>query len=463
MSLKFNVDTDLLKKYDRPGPRYTSYPTAPQFHQNFTAASYENELKRSNEEKAGEPISLYFHLPFCDTLCYFCGCTMIITRSRERIAHYVDVLKKEIEMVSSRIDPSRKVVQLHWGGGTPTYLNPDEIADLMGHIHNHFSFDEKAEISVEIDPRGLSDEHLPVMRESGFNRMSMGVQDFNEKVQKTINRLQPEALTRRILEQGRSLGYESINLDFIYGLPFQTPQTFEATLDTILDINPDRLAMFNYAHVPWLKKHQNVIPEDELPSADNKLAMLKMIIERLTESGYTFIGMDHFAKPDDPLSVAMNNHTLHRNFQGYTTYAGAEVFAMGMSSISQLYNSFAQNHKDIKTYEKDVQEGHLPVHAGYQLDDDDKLRRFVIMDLMCNNRLIKEEVNTRFGIDFDSYFSDALEKLKPFTEDNLLELKKDRIIVNKTGRLVIRNMAMAFDRYLEKDLQKKKPLYSRTV
>ncbi len=463
MSLKFNVDTDLLKKYDRPGPRYTSYPTAPQFHQNFSASTYEEELKRSNAEKPGEPISLYFHLPFCDTLCYFCGCTMIITRSRERIAHYVEVLKKEIEMVSSRIDSSRKVVQLHWGGGTPTYLNPDEIADLMGHIHNHFSFDEKAEISVEIDPRGLSDEHLPVMREAGFNRMSMGVQDFNEKVQKTINRLQPEALTRRILEQGRKLGYESINLDFIYGLPYQTPQTFESTLDTILDINPDRLAMFNYAHVPWLKKHQNVIPENELPSADNKLAMLKMIIERLTESGYVFIGMDHFAKPDDLLSVAMNNHTLHRNFQGYTTYAGAEVFAMGMSSISQLYNSFAQNHKDIKTYEKDVQEGRLPVHAGYQLDDDDKLRRFVIMDLMCNNRLIKEDVNKRFGIDFDSYFADALEKLKPFTEDNLLVLEKDRIIVNKTGRLVIRNMAMAFDRYLEKDMQKNKPLYSRTV
>ncbi len=461
--LKFEVDLNLLKKYDKPGPRYTSYPTAPQFHSGFGAVEFYREIVETNENGPDRDVSLYFHLPFCDTLCYFCACNMIITHSMDKIQNYVDYLKREIDLVAKLINPKRRVVQHHWGGGTPTYLSVGQMRDLFGHIKSSFNFADNAEISIEVDPRALSEEHLPTLREIGFNRVSFGVQDFHEDVQKAVNRIQPEEMTRGVVEVSRRLGFESINIDLIYGLPHQTLASYAENIDKVLSISPDRLAVFNYAHVPWMKKHQTIIPTDTLPKPEEKLQMLKLIIERLTEAGYVYIGMDHFAKPNDELTNALCTHTLYRNFQGYSTYANAEIYAMGMTSISQLYGVYAQNIKELKPYQDTVAAGKLPTSVGIKLSPDDQIRRHVITELMCNNRIIKSDINRRFEIDFDAYFADELPKLTPFVDDGLLELRSDRIQVHEPGRLVIRNMAMVFDAYLEKDRQSKKPIYSRTV
>ncbi len=460
---KFEVDLNILKKYDRPGPRYTSYPTAPHFHREFGPLQFYQEIVESNQQPDAPDLSLYFHLPFCRSLCYYCGCNVIITHKPNRIAEYLNYLKKEIRLISRLLNPSRKVVQLHWGGGTPTYLTPEQIRDLFLFIRDHFNFAPEAEISIEIDPRGLDDQHLPTLRELGFNRVSFGVQDFNLRVQEVVNRIQPEELTRQVVRQSRELGFESINIDLIYGLPYQTVDSYQETVDKIIDISPDRLAVFNYAHVPWLKKHQRVIPEAALPDAGEKLAILKMVIERLTANGYVYIGMDHFARPEDELAQALKDHTLYRNFQGYTTRAGAEVYAMGITAISQLYRVYAQNVKTTREYYQMLDAGQIPTVVGYRLNEDDLIRRYVITELMCNSRVIKSEVQARFGIDFDSYFKESLEALGEFIDDGLLSLQPDRIQIHQAGRLVIRNIAMAFDRYLKDDQKKQQPLYSRTV
>ena len=314
-SPRLEVDLDLLKKYNRPGPRYTSYPTAPHFHEGFGPDEYRREILATNSGETPRDLSLYFHFPFCKSLCYFCACNVVITKDASRVGHYLGVLKKEIDLVANLVDPRRKVIQMHWGGGTPTYMSPDQIRDIFGTIRAKFPFAADAEISIEIDPRTITPEHLPALREAGFNRVSFGLQDVNPEVQTTINRIQTDEQNAFVIDESRRLGFDSINVDLIYGLPHQTVDSYERTLEKIIAWNPDRLAVFNYAHVPWLKKHQKLLPVESMPDASGRLRMLKLIIDRLTEAGYAYIGMDHFAKPGDELTKALRERTLHRNFQ----------------------------------------------------------------------------------------------------------------------------------------------------
>ena len=457
----FEIDLTKFKKYDKPGPRYTSYPTAPQFNESFTHSNYLDEIVKTNYGESLPDLSLYFHLPYCDTLCYFCGCNMIITRNRDRIKEYINYLKKEIDLVRTYLLPDRKVAQHHWGGGTPTHLNPDEINELTNYINQSFQFKDNAEISCEIDPRELTKAHLEALRNNGFNRISMGVQDFDEKVQKAVNRIQPEDITRQTVSWVRELKYQSINLDLIYGLPFQTVEGFAKTVDKIIDINPDRIAVFNYAHVPWMKKHMALIHPEEIPAAEVKLEILKMTIEKLVNAGYEFIGMDHFAKPDDELAVAMHEKKLYRNFQGYSTNAGADLYAMGITSISQLKNIYAQNYKTEKEYYSALDNETLPTAKGYQLTEDDHLRREVIMRLMCDFELDFKKIEDQFKINFKEYFAWGLNNLKQMQADDLIEISENSIKVKNMGRMLIRNVAMNFDGYIERKEDKAK--YSRTV
>ncbi|MCI0696108.1 oxygen-independent coproporphyrinogen III oxidase [candidate division KSB1 bacterium] len=458
----FDINLALLQKYDRPGPRYTSYPTAPQFTEAFGPADLRQEIVASNNNGKLTDLSLYFHIPFCDTLCYFCGCHMIITHNRNRIDEYVEYLRREIALVSRMQKTGRRVAQVHWGGGTPTYLSPEQIARLTDAIHQHFELATDAEVSVEIDPRGLTREHLAALRQGGFNRASLGVQDFEPAVQQAVNRIQSYEETRWTMDTLRELGFNSINLDLIYGLPFQTEDSFDRTLDLIVGMNPDRLAVFNYAHVPWMKKHQQVIKPETLPKPEEKLRILKRTIEKLAEAGYVYIGMDHFAKPDDELAAAQKAKTLYRNFQGYSTHAGCDLYAFGISGISQLQNVYAQNLKDIPPYYQRLNNRQLPTSRGYKLTSDDHLRRHVIMRLMCDMMLDKREVEKNFAIVFDDYFAGALAKLEEFRDDDLLALDADTIQITPFGRLFIRNIAMAFDAYLDK-IPSIRNLYSRTV
>ncbi len=457
-----HIDLSLLKRYNQPGPRYTSYPTAPLFTKDFGPKEFEAEIRRTNSPENTRDISLYFHIPFCDTLCYFCGCTMMVTHERPKIAEYLRVLKKEIEKIAAQVNPHRKASQLHWGGGTPTYLNPDEILDFGFSIQKKFLYDSKIEASCEIDPRGLTREHLQALKDVGFNRLSMGVQDFNETVQKAVNRIQPESITRQVVDWSRELDFKSINLDLIYGLPFQTLSGFEKTIDQIIKISPDRLAVFNYAHVPWLKKHMSLIQEKDLPSPDQKLEILKMTIEKLCAAGYEYIGMDHFAKPEDELAIAQKNKTLYRNFQGYSTKAGSDVYALGMSGISQFQEIYAQNAKTLPDYYRAIEAGHLATQVGYRLNRDDQIRRKVITQLMCHFELEESLLEEEFKIVFEEYFADSLKKLEGFIQEGLLVRENRRWKVKDLGKLFIRNIAMVFDAYLE-TMKKEKPVFSKTV
>jgi oxygen-independent coproporphyrinogen III oxidase len=457
----FEVDLTKFKKYDKPGPRYTSYPTAPQFSETFKSEQFLNEIIKTNYGENLPDLSLYLHLPYCDTLCYFCGCNMIITRNRGRVGSYVDYIKKEMDLMRGYLLTDRKVTQLHWGGGTPTHLNPDEIADLASFTNLSFNLKEDSENSCEIDPRGLTKEHLSALRNNGFNRISMGVQDFNEKVQKYVNRIQPEDMTRQTVQWVRELGFKSINLDLIYGLPFQTVESFAETVEKIIDISPDRIAVFNYAHVPWLKKHMALIHKEDLPAAEVKLDILKTTIEQLTGAGYVFIGMDHFAKPQDDLSIALKEKKLYRNFQGYSTNADADLYAFGITGISQLQNVYAQNYKTEKEYYKLLDEETLPTAKGYRLTEDDHIRRFVIMKLMCDFELNFAHVEEKFKIKFKDYFAWGLNNLKEMEDDNLIEISNNGIKIKDMGRLLIRNIAMNFDGFIERKEDTAK--YSRTV
>jgi oxygen-independent coproporphyrinogen-3 oxidase len=457
-----NIDLQILRKYSKPGPRYTSYPTAPVFSPRFDSREYLNEIVRTNSATEQSPISIYVHLPFCDTLCYFCGCTMKVTRRRSQISEYNDYVKREAGMIAPKMSQERKVVQLHWGGGTPSYLNPDEILDLGNYFKSHFNYSDDIEAGVEIDPRGLTPEHMKAFREVGFNRISMGVQDFNLKVQESVNRIQSEQITVDAVEWSRQLGFQSINLDLIYGLPFQTVATFAETVDTIIKISPDRIAVFNYAHVPWLKPHQKIIDELTLPSPEVKLEIFKMTIEKLIQAGYWNIGMDHFAKPTDELYLAQQNKTLYRNFQGYSTKSGCDLYGFGISAIGHFKDTYQQNNKNIPDYFKRIDQGIPATHAGYRMTHDDHIRKEVIMRLMCDMELEKKEIENRFGINFDDYFKDALEKLKPLEQDGLVVAETNKIKVAGIGRLVVRNIAMCFDAYLE-DQIKEKPVFSKTL
>lgn len=457
----FNIDIDLIKKYDKPGPRYTSYPTAPHFNDGFNNEQYLASINENNSADNKTPLSLYFHIPFCDTLCYFCGCNMIISNNRSRISNYVDYIKKEILLLKNHLSNDRVVTQLHWGGGTPTHLTPNEITDLLSFINSNFNISPNIEASCEIDPRELTFEHLKALREGGFNRISMGVQDFTHKVQVAVNRIQSEDITRQAVEWIRELKFESINLDLMYGLPHQTLETFAKTLDKIIDISPNRIAVFNYAHVPWMKKHMELIKTEDLPTPDVKLQILKYTIETLTKAGYVFIGMDHFAKPDDELAIALNEKKLYRNFQGYSTQAGTDLYALGITSISQFGNIYSQNIKTEKEYFDKVDDGILPLAKGYLMSDDDVLRRDVIMSLMCDFELHFNQFEEKYKINFKEYFAKGIENLKQFVPDNLIILEDNNIKVTEIGRLLIRNIAMSFDAFLEDD--KGKVRYSRTV
>jgi oxygen-independent coproporphyrinogen III oxidase len=451
----------ILKQFDRPGPRYTSYPTAPVFSAEYTANRFEDDLIANNHDNSA-PVSLYLHIPFCDTLCYFCGCTTIITQNREKISEYLVALKKEIDRTASLIGKERNVVQMAWGGGTPSYLTPQEINGLSKFIRERFTFSGDAEISVEIDPRELTFDHLKAFVENGANRLSLGVQDFNENVQKAVNRIQPEALTQQVFHWSRELGIKSINVDLIYGLPLQTMGSFKTTLEKVIELSPERIAVFNFAFVPWMKPHQKLLHQDQLPTAEEKLHLLQLTINTLNHAGYVYVGMDHFAKPTDELAREQKRKTLHRNFQGYSIKAGADLFGFGMSAISHFGTVYAQNSKDLPGYYNAVQHGSFPTILGYKMTPDDEVRKFVIMRLMCDLELDTREVERRFNIIFDEYFADALVKLKEFIPLQLLSLEHDRIIVSDSGRFVLRNIAMCFDAYLPK-MAKEKPIFSRTV
>jgi oxygen-independent coproporphyrinogen-3 oxidase len=456
------IDLELLKKYDRPGPRYTSYPTAPLFSPAFTAGDFRDEIIATNGRGASSDISLYFHFPFCDTLCYFCGCTMMVTRDRSRIEEYIRYLKKEIDLVAPLISPDRRVTQIHWGGGTPTHLSPEQILDIGSYMRGAFRIDPGAEMSVEIDPRELAQEHLEALRRTGFTRLSMGVQDFDPRVQEAVNRIQPEKLSLDVFSWASALAFTSINVDLIYGLPHQTVRSFARTVRKILDLAPDRIAVFNYAHVPWLKPHQRLIHAEDLPTPAQKLDILKMTIELLSSHGYEYIGMDHFAKPGDELAVAQREKTLYRNFQGYSTRSGADLYGFGMSAISHFRSVYAQNVKNLSDYYRAIDGGTLATHVGYRMTGDDQIRKHVIMTLMCDLELDKPAVEEQFGIDFDAYFAGALEELRTFENDGLVRTSGRQITIEGTGRLLLRNIAMCFDAYLE-EASKGKPAFSRTI
>lgn len=462
INTKIPVDISLLKKYDKAGPRYTSYPTAPYFHDGVDDKVFLSHIHQDDDNISNRDLSLYFHIPFCDTLCYFCGCNMMVTRNQSKIEQYVEYLEKEIKLLKSHIRADRKVKQLHWGGGTPTHLSPEQIRRLGNVIHKYFDFHDDAEVGVEIDPRELTRDHMVALSEAGFNRCSMGIQDFDDNVQKAVNRIQPESITRDAVGWARELGFTSINLDLMYGLPHQNRGTYSETIDKVLNMHPDRLAVFNYAHLPNMIKHQQLIKEEWLPSGDQKLELLKLSIEKLNDAGYVYIGMDHFARPDDELTLAMQNGTLYRNFQGYSTHAGINLFAIGITSIGMLSDIYVQNYKKLGDYYKALDNGKLPVMRGVTLNADDQLRREVITELMCNFRLSKAKFEEKYKIRFDTYFDDALEHLKSLEEDKLIIVENHQLTVTDIGRLLIRNIAMNFDYYLMKK-QGEKPQFSRTV
>ena len=451
-------DINLIKKYDKPAPRYTSYPTAAEFSEEVNDDIFKNKILESNERKS--PLSLYFHIPFCESACHFCACNVIISKRKEVVEPYLEYLFRDIERTSSLIDKDRKVVQYHWGGGTPNYMNKEQMKSLFEKTKEHFDFDKDAEISIEIDPRFIDREGVFFLRELGFNRLSFGIQDFNPKVQEAVNRIQPEEMIFNVMKWAREAGFESVNIDLIYGLPYQTLETFTDTIEKTIKLNPDRIAVFNFAYVPWLKPLQRNIIEEALPPAQVKLDILKMTIEKLTDAGYVFIGMDHFAKPDDELAVAQRERTLHRNFQGYTTKAGAELFGFGATSISMLYDIYAQNYKKIRDYYQAIDAGRLPTARGVLLNEDDIIRRDVIMKLMCHFRLVKGEIEEAHGIDFDEYFRQEMEELKQLEDDGLIRIYPDRIDVTPAGRLLIRNIAVTFDIYTK---AKKEQKFSKAI
>ncbi len=454
------IDFDKFVKYAKPGPRYTSYPTAPEFHEGFDLKQYQNILKNQDKNR---PLSLYFHLPFCRSACYFCGCNVVFTSKDDKKVRYIEYLKKEVEILSKCLDTSREVLQLHFGGGTPTFFSAEQLAQIISLIKSYFpNFSKEAEISCEIDPRFLSDEQLSVLVDGGFNRVSYGVQDFNEEIQKVIHRIQPYEITKNAVDMARSKGIQSINMDLIYGFPHQSLDSFKKTLDIALSLDTDRFAVFNYAHVPWMKKTMRKFDETTLPSPAEKLNILKYTISFFTQNGYKMIGMDHFAKPEDELFLAIEKGELHRNFQGYTTKGGADLIGIGLTSIGEGVGHYAQNHKDMKPYEQSLDDGELPLLKGLKLSEDDKLRKSVIMELMSNFKLDIKRVQKEFDIDFFNYFHDSIEELRNFENEGLLSIDDEHIKVSQTGTLLIRNIAMLFDAYLKK-VPEDKRRFSKTV
>jgi oxygen-independent coproporphyrinogen-3 oxidase len=455
-----SVAEDFVNRYNRPGPRYTSYPTAPVWTDSYGPKDFEDAMRAAESKRS--PVSLYMHLPFCESLCLFCACNVIIRKDKSGTPPYLSVLKKEIDHVASRVSRDRQVTQFHWGGGTPTYLSPEQIEDLFEYTRARFTFAPDAEIGIEVDPRVTTRAHMEVVRKMGFNRLSMGIQDFEPEVQKAVHRLQPYEVTRDLIATARQLGFDSINVDLIYGLPYQTGESFAHTVEQIVGLSPDRVAMFSYAHVPWLKKQQGSFVKF-LPEGMKKFDIFRSGLLKFLEAGYLYIGMDHFAKENDELAVSQRNRTLHRNFQGYTTKAGADLYGMGITAISGIQETYAQNHRDIPSWEKSVQEHGVATMRGYRLSQDDVIRREVISRLLCHTVIVKDEISKKFGIHFDEYFAPELERLKMPQEDGLVVINNKEIRTAWLGRIFIRNLAMVFDPYLEKQQLAARPLFSKTL
>lgn len=463
MSKQSHFPQDLVQRYDKAGPRYTSYPPATEFHQAISERDYRKWAKQSNEEPIPKPLSLYFHIPFCSSICYYCACNKVITKNKERAAPYLADLFREIEIQAQLIDQDRVVDQLHWGGGTPGFLSHPQIEQLMRKIETHFRLrhDDEGDYSIEIDPRVMESDGISLLRSLGFNRISIGVQDFDEKVQAAVNRKQSIATTAAVIKQARRHEFNSINIDLIYGLPHQTRISFMSSLDSVIELDPDRIAMYNYAHLPQRFPPQRRIREQDLPDAAEKLAILSSAVDKLCDSGYEYIGMDHFARPQDALSIAQRQGNLHRNFQGYSAHAYCDAIGMGVSAISQVADNFSQNTTDLESYHTLLQQNKLPVVRGYQSKKDDLIRREIIQNLICHFYLDIGAVERHWVINFASYFAKQQDQLQQLQQDGLIELGKTEIRVTEPGRFLLRNICMVFDRF--NNIDSTRQLFSRTL
>ncbi|MBP7177535.1 MAG: oxygen-independent coproporphyrinogen III oxidase [Moraxellaceae bacterium] len=450
-------DADLLRRYDRPGPRYTSYPTAPQFSSSFGNAEFVEVAHQSNSDPIPRQLSLYVHVPFCFSPCFYCGCNRIITRDLTRGGLYLSRLVQEISLVSPLFDRDRDVIQLHLGGGTPNFLGSDYLAELVESLgrHFHFSTASNRDFSIELDPRCVNAGDIQAMAAMGFNRASLGVQDFDPAVQQAVNRVQSVEETQVVVDACRQHGFRSVNIDLIYGLPLQTREGFGRTLDTVVAMRPDRLAIYSYAHMPHMFKPQSQINSDQLPSAEDKLGLLQLAIEKLSAAGYRYIGMDHFALPEDELSLAQERGSLHRNFMGYTTHAESDLIGFGVSAISHIGNSYSQNPRDLPSWETAIEAGRRPVWRGMIMDHDDTLRADIIQQLMCQNRIDIVALEQRYGVDFATYFAADLNRLTPLQQDGLVEVSPQQIVATDRGRLLLRIVAACFDRYLHEEAVEK--------
>ena len=455
-------DAALIKRYDQSGPRYTSYPTALQFHDQFDHSVYQRVVHDTHNESVSSPLSLYFHLPFCATVCFYCACNKVVTKHRRRAKPYLQQLYREIEMQAVLFDSRRTVDQLHWGGGSPNFLSLELMTELMAAIKQYFHLrdDDQGDYSVEIDPREVDQHTVYGMRKLGFNRMSVGIQDFDPAVQKAVNRIQSFEQTAVVTQAARQSGFKSINTDLIYGLPLQTYNSFTKTLELVLQLSPDRISVFNYAHLPQRFKPQRRIKQSELPSAAEKLSIMQLAIEQLTHAGYVYIGMDHFAKPDDELAEAQRHNNLHRNFQGYSTRPDCDLIGMGVSAIGKIGNSYSQNVKTLDAYQDSIESNRIPVSKGLELTFDDRLRRRVIERLICNFQLRKSDIENEFSINFDHYFLPELKGLGQMQHDELLALDQDVITILPKGRLLVRNICMGFDRYVNQAMPES---YSKAI
>ncbi len=456
-------DADLLRRYDRPGPRYTSYPTAPQFSADFGGSALRRAIQDSNGDPIPRRLSIYVHVPFCLSPCFYCGCNRVITRDKTRADAYLTHLCREIEMTAALFDSDREVIQLHFGGGTPNFLTPGQLRCTVEMLKRHFRFSDAADrdISIELDPRTVSPQDIAELAMAGFNRASLGVQDFDPAVQEAVNRIQGVEQTRAVVDACRSHGFRSVNIDLIYGLPKQSLAGFARTLETVIAMRPDRLAVYSYAHLPEMFKAQRQLDADALPDAETKLGLLQLAIETLTAAGYVYIGMDHFALPDDELAQAQERGGLHRNFMGYTTHADSDLIGLGVSAISHIGDSYSQNPRDLPSWQTALDEGRLPVFRGMVLSEDDQLRADLIQQLMCQGEIPISTLERRYGIDFGTYFADAMERLVPLQSDGLVTVGPERIQVTARGRLLLRNVAMCFDHYLQRPAET--PRFSRAI
>lgn len=459
------IDRALIDKYTLRGPRYTSYPTAPEWKEEVDETVYRRHIAETNSD-ASNPLALYLHIPFCAERCYYCACNVIITPHKKVSSEYIHYLKSEIELAARDVHPDRKVIQFHLGGGTPTHLEPESLDEILSFISNRFPIAPDAELSIEVDPRVTTVEQLDVLAKHGFNRISFGVEDFFQKTQVAINRLQDIQQTKDLAVHSRERGFKSVNIDLVYGLPHQTEATFEHTADVICDIDPDRIALYNYAHLPAKVPHQRHIEESWLPDSEERMAIFKLAVRRFSEHGYEYIGMDHFAKPDDELTLAQREGTLQRNFMGFTTKAGTDLYSFGTSAITSLSSLYMQNVKNLRQYKTMIDDNRLPVERGMELSEDDRIRRWVIMELMCNLKIDAHRFYQTWNHDFHEYFHAELPRLKPFIEDGLIEPNiASSIQVTDLGQIIVRPVAMVFDYYLQQAKQHNKPAvtYSKTL